>query len=170
MLSSRLPFCAAGKKQQEAILELLQVERAAGSLMMPETLFKDRPSFERALNKAIIAYNVEKPLLQISPSIKKTILSALSEPDPELRDYEKVPLAEDIWTYFEREVKPHVHDAWIDETVTDSKDGEIGKVGYEINFNRYFYQYQPLRPLAEIEADIKQVEKEILAMLQEVTE
>ena len=69
-----------------------------------------------------------------------------------------MPLNEEIWAFFEREVKPHVPDAWINSAIRDHKDGEIGKVGYEINFNRYFYTYQPPRPLAEIEADIKILE------------
>ena len=90
------------------------------------------------------------------------------EPDPELRDTENVPLGEDIDAYFDREVKPHVPDAWINTAIRDHKDGEVGKVGYEINFNRYFYQYQPPRPLAEIEADIETLEAEIMAMLREV--
>jgi type I restriction enzyme M protein len=90
------------------------------------------------------------------------------EPDPELRDTENVPLTEDVQAFFEREVKPHVPDAWINKAVRDLKDGEVGKVGYEINFNRYFYQYQPPRPLEEIEADIRGLEKEIVAMLREV--
>jgi type I restriction enzyme M protein len=82
------------------------------------------------------------------------------EPDPELRDYEQVPLKEDIAVYMAREVLPHVPDAWVDESKT--------KVGYEINFNRYFYEYRPPRPLEEIEADIQKVEKEIVAMLRQV--
>ena len=57
--------------------------------------------------------------------------------------------------FFEREVKPHVPDAWIDTGKRDAKDGEVGLVGYEINFNRYFYRYTPPRPLEEIEADIR---------------
>ena len=77
-------------------------------------------------------------------------------------------LLEDVETFFEREVKPHVPDAWIDTTRRDPQDGKVGLVGYEINFNRYFYQYRPPRPLEEIEADIQQVEKDILAMLREV--
>jgi len=52
----------------------------------------------------------------------------------------------------------------------DDKDGEIGVVGYEINFNRYFYKYEPPRPLEEIDADLEAVEKEIQALLEEVTE
>ena len=91
------------------------------------------------------------------------------EPDPELRDTENVPLGESITNYFEREVRPYVPDAWINESVRDHKDGEIGKVGYEINFNRYFYKYQPPRPLEEIDADIKTVERDILSMLRGVT-
>ena len=90
------------------------------------------------------------------------------EPDPQLRDTEKVPLAEDVESFFEREVKLHVPDAWIDRKRRDPQDGKVGLVGYEINFNRYFYEYRPPRPLEEIEADIQQVEREIVAMLEEM--
>ncbi len=91
------------------------------------------------------------------------------EPDTDLRDYENVPLNESIEDYFAREVLPHVPDAWIDRSRKDHKDGKIGVVGYEINFNRYFYQYVPPRSLAEIDADLKQVEGEIEALLKQVT-
>ncbi|MOA44221.1 hypothetical protein D3C78_1664600 [compost metagenome] len=64
---------------------------------------------------------------------------------------------------------PHVPDAWIDTGKRDEKDGQVGIVGYEINFNRYFYVYQPPRPLSEIDADLKSVESEIAALLGEVT-
>jgi type I restriction enzyme M protein len=83
------------------------------------------------------------------------------EPDPDLRDFENVALKDDIDAYFEREVRPHVPDAWMDR----SKD----KVGYEINFNRHFYRYTPPRPLEEIDAELKQAEEEILRLLREVT-
>jgi len=83
------------------------------------------------------------------------------EPDSELRDFENVPLTEDVEDYFQREVLPHVPDAWMDR----SKD----KVGYEINFNRHFYRYTPPRPLAEIDADLKKAENEILRLLKAVT-
>ncbi len=82
------------------------------------------------------------------------------EADADLRDFENVPLKEDIDEYFEQEVKPHVPDAWMDR----SKD----KVGYEINFNRYFYVFTPPRGLAEIDIDLKAVEDEIVQMLREV--
>ena len=84
-----------------------------------------------------------------------------AEPDPELRDNENVPLKEDVAEYMKREVLPHVPDAWVDESKT--------KVGYEINFNRYFYKYTPPRPLTDIEADLKKIEQEIASMLGEVT-
>lgn len=83
------------------------------------------------------------------------------EPDSSLRDFENVPLKIDVETYFEKEVKRYVPDAWLDR----SKD----RVGYEINFNRYFYVYTPPRPLVEIDADLKRAEDEILRLLREVT-
>lgn len=91
------------------------------------------------------------------------------EPDTELRDHENIPLDQDIDAYFEAEVEPHVPDAWINPTFVDQKDGQIGKVGYSINFNRYFYRYQPPRELDKIDDDIKAMEAEILEMLKEVT-
>ncbi len=84
------------------------------------------------------------------------------KPDSKLRDYENVPLLEDIDTYFAREVLPHVPDAWIDHSKT--------KVGYEINFTRYFYQYQPLRPLADIRKDILALEQETDGLIKEILE
>ena len=88
--------------------------------------------------------------------------------DPELTDYENVPLAEDIRDYLAREALPHLPDAYIDETFRDDKDKEKGRVGYEINFNRFFYQYVPPRKLHDIDAELKQVESEIAALLAEV--
>ena len=92
------------------------------------------------------------------------------ETDTDLRDYENVPLKEDINVYFNREVKPFVPDAWINESVRDIKDGKVGKVGYEIPFNRYFYKFVPPRPLEEIDADLKKLGNEIIDLLKEVTE
>jgi type I restriction enzyme M protein len=90
--------------------------------------------------------------------------------DAELREFENVPLKEDIDDYFEREVLPHVPDAWIDRSKKDAKDGLVGIVGYEINFNRYFYKYVPPRALEAIDAELKAVEAEIAELLGEVTE
>lgn len=91
------------------------------------------------------------------------------EADPALKDAENIPLKEDIASYFLREVRPYVADAWIDRETLDEQDGGIGKVGYEINFNRVFFQYQPPRPLKEIDAELAKVEQRILNLLNEVT-
>jgi type I restriction enzyme M protein len=83
-------------------------------------------------------------------------------PDPDLRDFENVPLDEDVEAYFAREVLPHVPDAWIDHDKT--------KIGYEIPFTRHFYVYTPPRPLAEIDAELRDLESQIQKLLGEVTE
>ncbi len=79
-------------------------------------------------------------------------------PDASLRDNENVPLAENVEVYFKREVLPHAPDAWIDHEKT--------KVGYDIPFNRHFYVFEPPRPLAEIDAELKQVTERIKAMIE----
>jgi type I restriction enzyme M protein len=161
---------AAGRAQQQALLSLLAT--------LPQTLFTSRDEFEKQLVQASMAAG-----MSLSAPVRRAILSALSErddtaevcrdgkgriePDSELRDTENVPLSEDVSSFFEREVLPYVPDAWIDESKRD-KDGEVGRVGYEINFNRYFYQYQPPRALEEIDADLARLESEILDMLREV--
>tara|TARA_R110002110_G_scaffold169787_1_gene371681 strand:+ start:8906 stop:10945 length:2040 start_codon:yes stop_codon:yes gene_type:complete len=90
------------------------------------------------------------------------------EPDTKLRDHELVPLGEDWQAYFAREVEPFVPDAWVETAHVDATDREVGRVGYEINFNRYFYQYIPPRPLEEINAELKALEAEIAGLLKEV--
>jgi type I restriction enzyme M protein len=92
------------------------------------------------------------------------------EADANLKDFENIPLKEDVISYVLREVRPYVADAWIDRDTLDEQDGGIGKVGFEINFNREFFQYQPPRPLAEIDAELEAVEKRIMGLLREVTE
>ena len=91
------------------------------------------------------------------------------EPDTDLRDHDLVPLKENWREFVEREVKPFVPNAWVDENHRDARDGEIGRVGYEINFNRYFYRYVPPRPLKEIDAELKTLEAEIAGLLREVS-
>ena len=163
---------AAGREQQEAIRRLLDT--------LPSTRFTERDVFEKLLADAVKSAGLKLPA-----PINKAILSALSErdpeapacrnsqgepePDSELRDTESVPLSETIESFFEREVKPHVPDAWIDRGKRDKRDHEVGIVGYEINFNRYFYRYTPPRDLADIESDVRGIEKDIVRMLAEVT-
>ena len=82
------------------------------------------------------------------------------ETESDLRDTENVPLKENIHDYFSREVKPHVSEAWINLDAT--------KIGYEISFNKYFYQHTPLRSLEEVTADILALEKESDGLIQEI--
>ena len=94
------------------------------------------------------------------------------KPDTKLRDYENIPflqkddqgklIPQSIEEYFEREVKPHMPDAWIDEKKT--------KTGYEINFTKYFYEFKPLRTLAEIKADILALEESSLELEKTIKE
>ena len=90
--------------------------------------------------------------------------------DPKLKDTESVPFDRNVENYVEQEVLPHVPDAFIDFSVRDGKDGEVGIVGYEINFNRYFYQYVPPRELSVIDSELKACEARIQALLNEVAE
>jgi type I restriction enzyme M protein len=156
----------AGRKQQDDILAALQTLARQG-------VVKNRDAFAESMQAAF-----KKAGLKIPAALQKAILAALAErdetadictdakgnpePDSDLRDYENVPLKETIDEYMTREVLPHVPDAWVDQSKT--------KIGYEINFNRYFYQYTPPRPLDEIESDLKKIEGEIADMLAEVTE
>jgi type I restriction enzyme M protein len=87
------------------------------------------------------------------------------ESDGENRDFENVPYDMDIKEYFDKEVKPYVADAWINESVRDHKDGKIGIVGYEIPFTRHFYKYEAPRSLEAIETDIEKIENELLDLL-----
>ena len=173
------------KRGYAATQEEAQGRRMQGSLIkmlsgLPETVIKDRKAFEDILDDA-----AKRAGIKLAAPVRKAVLNALSErdetaaicldkdgkpeADPELRDTERVPLAEDVNAFFEREVKPHLPDAWIDESKRDAKDKGVGIVGYEINFNRYFYRYSPPRPLEDIEEDIQGIEEDIVRMLREVT-
>jgi type I restriction enzyme M protein len=134
-------------------------------------IVKNRDTFIEKLKTAI-----KDVSLTVKPNELKAIIAALGErdatadictdakgdpePDADLRDFENVPLTEEIKVYFEREVKPHVPDAWIDTEKT--------KKGYEIPFTRHFYEYTPLRPLEDIRAEIEGLEAEVKGMLKGV--
>ncbi len=160
-----------GRAFQKKILKVLQ--------SLPSGKIMDRAVFLDHLDSGL-----KTAELKIKAPVRKAIIEALGErdeeaevcrdkngdiePDTQLRDHEYVPLGTDIYDYFEKEVRPHVPDAWINEEVRDEKDGGVGKVGYEINFNRHFYQYTPPRPLEEIDHDLRTSEKNIVRLLREV--
>ncbi|MFZ3023462.1 type I restriction-modification system subunit M [Pseudomonas sp.] len=153
-------------------------QRLVGALqaMDANVLHRNREQFGKLLKKALGDHEV----FPSTPELK-ALLNALSERDPEadicttkgqpeadsgLRDNENVPLGESVYDYFEREVKPHVPDAWIDTSKTDDQDGEVGVVGFEIPFNRHFYVFQPPRPLADIDRDLKACTDRIKQMIE----
>lgn len=180
---------AAGQETQAAI-------KAALHSMDAETLYLNRAIFESRLEDTLrqakikIGAPLKKAILSaLSERDHKAEIclntNGIAEPDPELRDTEIVMLPDDICLplplrydnetghdellilvqnhcedYLNTEVLPHVTDAWIDHSKT--------KVGYEIPLNRYFYVYQPPRPLKEIAEEISQLEKDIMIMLSEV--
>jgi len=144
--------------------------------MDASVLHRNREQFSKLLKKVLNAQDV----FPSTPELK-AILNALSERDPEadiclvkgqpeadagLRDNENVPLGESVYNYFQREVIPHVPDAWIDESKRDEQDGDVGIVGFEIPFNRHFYVFQPPRPLAEIDRDLKACTDRIKQMIE----
>ncbi len=103
---------------------------------------------------------IERPVMKNGKVVKDA--KGSPKADTKLRDYEKVPLKQDVDEYFAREVLPHVPDAWMDRNAD--------KTGYEVNFTKYFYKYKPLRPLSDIKADILALENETEGLLKEILE
>lgn len=184
----RLNFQASAARiekvsEEKAIQKLSSAARlsliAALTSMDADVLHRNREQFGKLLKNAL----TERSITLSAPELK-AVMSALSERDPEadickskgqaepdagLRDYENVPLGESIYDYFERKVRPHVPDAWIDTSKTDEQDGEVGIVGFEIPFNRHFYVFQPPRPLEEIDRDLKACTDRIKQMIEEMS-
>ncbi len=167
-------------------VEKLDEADRAGLLAAVEAACGDAPIMDRVVFRKALLEASKKTGIKIGAPLQKAIETAIGtpdedaeicldkdgkpEPDPQLRDYELVPLTENWRDYVAREVTPFVPDAWVDETYRDDKDKGVGRVGYEINFNRYFYRYTPPRPVAEIDDDLKSLEAEIAGLLAEVVE
>jgi type I restriction enzyme M protein len=172
-----------GRFKAEKPFALLDVgEQAAWLAFLSKLAGKSHPY---SWLKELVALADKAKLGKVGRPLQRALLSAFGVRDPEatpviedgepvadkeLEDFENVPLLTPIADYMAEEVLPHVSDAWVDKTYTDERDGKLGKVGYEINFNRYFYTYKPPRDLHAIDAELKAVEKEIAALLDEVAE
>jgi type I restriction enzyme M protein len=171
----------AARKQDEQAGLAMQAEIHAALQTLSANIYTQRDKFIAALKEAL-----KKAGLNLKAPVLKAIIAAIGErddaaeicrdssgnpePDTDLTDTENVPLKEKIETYFEREVKPHVPDAWIDIAYCDAKDGQVGRVGYEIPFNRHFYVFRPPRPLSAIDADMKAVTDRILTLIGGLTQ
>lgn len=163
------PIQKLGDEARDSLIHALRA-------MDGDVVYKNREQFRKVLKKALGAHDAPSGTAEM-----KVLLNALSErdaeadicmikgapeADPTLRDYENVHLGESVYDYFEREVKPHVPDAWIDESKVDTQDGEVGVVGYEIPFNRHFYVFTPPRPLEDIDRDLKTCTDKIKQMIE----
>jgi len=169
----------SGKRKEKNLQDMQKMEerqriiKDALNEISSDKVYKNREEFIIFLKEFFKLRDVQLKAAEI-----KNLLKALSEKDEtadicmdgngnpesdtELRDYENIPLQEDIDYYFKREVLPYVPDAWMDR----SKD----KIGYEINFTKEFYKYKPLRSLEDIRKDLLALEKETEGLLREVLE
>ena len=156
------------EQPSEAIFSLEYKELAKNAAVADET----SRIVSKAFDNAFFGYRkvtVDRPVVD-GKVVKAKPKKGEKPYDPDLRDTENIPLTEDIGEYMRREVLPHVPDAWVNETIKDEKDGKPGKVGYEINFNRYFYVYKPPRPPAVIAAEIREMEKRFVELMKGVVE
>jgi type I restriction enzyme M protein len=150
-----------GSKRKE--LSAAHVDDITRMFGVCEEVTRDATPISRIFRNEAFGYRtitVERPLRDESGNVAvsaKGKQKGKPIPDANLRDTENVPLTADVDAYFEREVRPHAPDAWIDHEKT--------KVGYEIPFNRHFYVFTPPRPLAEIDAELKTVTDRILTMI-----
>jgi type I restriction enzyme M protein len=117
--------------------------------------------FTKIFNNEFFGYTkvtIEQPTIKNGKVVKDK--KGNPKPDTKLRDTERIPLTDDIEEYYNREVKPHLPNSWMDR--------EKDKVGYEINFTKYFYEYKPLRSLKEITSDLLELEKESEGIFKEI--
>jgi type I restriction enzyme M protein len=148
------------KRKEMSNAQIAEVTRLFGDFVESE---HDGKPISRIFKNEEFGYHtitVERPLRDAAGKIakgEKGKLKGKPQPDSSLRDTENVPLSEKVESYFKREVLPHAPDAWIDHDKT--------KVGYEIPFNRHFYVFEPPRPLAAIDAELKQCTDRILTMI-----
>ncbi|WP_087870417.1 HsdM family class I SAM-dependent methyltransferase [Bathymodiolus platifrons methanotrophic gill symbiont] len=171
-LDEQNAFSKLKEEQQNVWKSFLTSELGDKDYYWAEEIVKEKSNTSnfgkatKAIATAIVnTFIVTDPELEVVLDKKGQVI-----PDTNLNDQEIVPLKQDIEDYFNEEVLPHVPDAFIDYSKRDEKDGKTGVVGYEINFNRYFYKYTPPRSLHDIDADLKASEARIPAMLAEVAE
>jgi type I restriction enzyme M protein len=173
-LDDERAFTNRDEGTQEAVKEALRT-------LDSEKQWMDRDEF---INEVELAFNMRG--VDVRDSVYNAIERALGEQndnaeietdgndnpehDGDLRERERVPLGTDPWEYFEEEVEPYLENAWINESKKyhDDQDGELGVVGYEINFDRYFYEYDEPRQIDDIDSDLATQRAEIQTLMEEV--
>jgi type I restriction enzyme M protein len=175
-LDEERAFTNRDEGTQEAIKNAL-------STLDSETVWMDRDNFldevELCLNMNGVdvrnsVYNaIERALGDRNPDAE-ICTNSKGEPehDTDLREYERVPLDDDPHEYFDENIAPYAPEAWINQSSKyhDDKDGELGVIGYEINFNKHFYDYQPPRPIEEIDEQIQEISIKINHLLEDIAE
>lgn len=170
LLNDKL-FEKLGQDDQRDILDALAT--------LPNRVFTDQRSFVEKLNAALA-----KNDLKINLSLRKAILTALSEkdctadiimskngesePDPDLRDHEQIPLHENWEEYYRREIEPFSPESWVDTNYRDHKDKEVGRVGFEIPFNKHFFSFQRPSSVSDIDRVLSELRETVSSLLKEV--
>ena len=160
-MSQKMRKSLGSKRKELSDAHIAHITRLFGDFV--EAADEDGKPISRIFDNQAFGYHsitVERPLRGDDGQIvlgQKGKQKGKPRPDSSLRDTENVPYTEDVADYFAREVLPHAPDAWIDPDKT--------RVGYEIPFNRHFYVFKPPRPLAEIDAELKQTTDRILDMI-----
>lgn len=167
------------QKQFSKLSESDQSKISTAISGLGDKLFRNRDEFATELDGVFKAGGIK-----VSGSVRKAILAALAErdesadvcidnngnaePDPDLRDHEQIGLDQDIDEYFDAEIHPFSPESWIDRTYVDAKDKKIGRVGYEIPFNRHFYFFERPPTVAELDKSLGELRDTVAALLKEV--
>ena len=154
------------KEADQAVLQAFLKEQHGQAVKFAE-FFAKLTALLKKPSKALLNA-LQNRLAVKNPQADIAVLNGEVLMDKSLEDFENIALGQDIQAYLEKEVLPHAPDAVIDHSYTDDKDGGIGKVGYEINFNRYFYQFEQPRHPNEILQEIKMLSSEVAQLLGEI--
>jgi type I restriction enzyme M protein len=168
-LQSSKAFCKLDQREQESWLNLLRTYSGQSYPFSYLTVLVKAAENAglKKIGKSLIG------ALELSLGVRDpdapVVLDENGHPvaDKMLEDFEIVPLGQPVSAYMATEVLPHFRDAWVDPYYTDDQDGEVGKVGYEINFNRYFFSYEHPRSLMEIDAELVLIERKIIDLIRE---
>ena len=156
---------AEGRDKQERLLKLLESFDSDFEYMDRDKFVKDLKNkskeFDIALSAGLVKAIVNAIGVRNEDAVVCKDAKGNIESDSSLKDTESIALKEDVYEYFEKEVKPHVEDAYIDESTMDN-------IGYEIPFTRHFYKYEELRSFAEIMKEVESLESEIALEIRKV--
>lgn len=175
-LDDERAFSNRSEETQEAVKDAL-------FKLDTETVWKDAEEFHEIIREQFSQEGIEvrksvhnaiERALGKRDSEAEIVTNSKGEPehDSDLRQYERVPLGRDVQEYFEEEIQPYLPECWInkDSRYYDDQDGELGQVGYEINFDRYFFDYEPPRSIDEIDRELRELDEKILEEIKRMSQ